>query len=80
MIEVWSECRTQFGGESGYLYGDFTIADAMFAPVIAQLRTYGITLDGVAQAYSDTVWDSATMRTWRAAAEAEPWVTEKYEL
>ncbi len=80
LIEVWGECGTRFGGGNGYLYGDFTIADAMFAPVISRLITYGITLDGVAQAYSDTVWDSATMRTWRAASEAEPWVTEKYKL
>jgi len=46
LVEVWSECRGRFGGENGYLYGVFTIADAMFAPVIARLRTYGVTLDG----------------------------------
>ena len=80
VIELWTDCRSRFGAEQGFLFGAFTIADAMFAPVVSRFRTYGIDLDGPARAYAETVWESQMMRDWRAAAKAEPWIIEKYEL
>ena len=80
LSELWTETRAKFGGTGDYLYGSFTNADAMFSSVTSRFKTYGIQLDGVAATYVDTVWENANMKKWRAAAEAEPWVVDKYEL
>lgn len=45
IFALWDDCRNRFGAGGDFLFGDFTIADAMFAPVISRIRTYG-PLDG----------------------------------
>lgn len=80
---IWRDCRERFGrhGASGpkdgsrdFLFGGFSIADAMFAPVVSRFRTYGVALDPISAAYADAVWNWPAMREWAAAAEAEPWI------
>ena len=57
-----------------FLFGDFTIADAMYAPVVSRFRTYEIELDDEAQAYADAIWAlPGADREWLAAARNEPW-------
>ncbi|HUK59159.1 MAG TPA: glutathione S-transferase family protein [Stellaceae bacterium] len=77
---LWQDCRQRFGAAGRYLFGHFTIADAMYAPVVSRLRTYGIAFDGVAQAYADTMWDHPALQEWAAAARIEPMVAAQYEL
>ena len=45
----------------------------MYAPVVTRFTTYGVTLEGVARAYADTILALPPMREWFAAAKAEPW-------
>lgn len=59
---IWRDCRKRFGGEGDFLFGDLSIADAMFAPVVSRFRTYKIDLDAEAQRYSDAVWALPTMQ------------------
>lgn len=76
IIEIGSECLANAGTEGPFLFGTFTIADAMYAPVVSRFRTYGIALPDDCQAYADAVWNWPDMQAWVAAAEAEPWIIE----
>ncbi|MGE4062444.1 MAG: glutathione S-transferase family protein [Rhodospirillaceae bacterium] len=79
---LWKECRGRFAGETGpYLFGDFSNADAMYAPVVTRFKTYGVlpTLDPISRAYGETMLAHPAMKEWYAAAEKEPWVIPAYE-
>lgn len=78
---IWGDCRKRFGttgvnGAGPFLFGGFTIADAMYAPIVTRFLTYGVALDPISAAYVDAVMDLPAMRDWAAAAAAEPWVIE----
>lgn len=79
IVEIWETCRRDFGAGGDLLFGDFTIADAFFAPVISRFRTYGVKVEGVAADYMDTVWALPAMREWVAGAEAEQWNVDRYD-
>jgi glutathione S-transferase len=68
---IWTDCRKRFGGGGSFLFGDFTIADAMYAPVATRFRTYGIALDPVCRAYVDAIYALPAMKDWIAAATTE---------
>ena len=66
---IWRECRHAFGANGPFLFGAFSIADAMYAPVATRFRTYGIDLaaygdDGTAAAYSETLLSMPQMIEW----------------
>jgi glutathione S-transferase len=77
---LWRDCRKRFGAGGGYLFGHFTIADAMYAPVVSRLRTYKVELEGEAQAYADSLWAYPPLQEWAAAARHEPMVVEQFEF
>ena len=78
VIAIWSECRRRFDGD-GWLFGHFTVADAMFAPVVLRFRTYGINLPESANFFAKRVLESEAMQEWLAAAEVEPEVIDADE-
>jgi glutathione S-transferase len=70
---IWRECREKYGTNGGpFLFGGFTIADAMYAPVAFRFRTYGVPLDSVCQAYAETIFEDADVKEWERKAEAQP--------
>ena len=72
VAEIWVEARTQFAsGDGPWLFGDFSVADAMFAPVAWRLHIYNVDLPPVAAAWRDTVLNHPAMREWHAAALLE---------
>lgn len=81
VIEIWHDARTQFGknapDDNGFLFGAFSIADAMFAPVVSRFETYAVKLDalgdtnGIAQTYMKTILALPAYREWVAGAKAE---------
>jgi glutathione S-transferase len=79
VIAIWSECHNNFSGNGGWLFGHFTVADAMFAPVVLRFRTYGINLPESAGFYPHRVLESEAMQDWLAAAETEVEVIEREE-
>lgn len=68
---IWSSCRRDHGDCGPYLYGDFSTADAMFAPVVLRIRTYGLPLSGLATHYYDHMLADPQLREWIGAAERE---------
>ncbi|HJO71978.1 MAG TPA: glutathione S-transferase [Rhodospirillales bacterium] len=71
VLAVWAHCRDRFGG-APFLFGGFTLADAMFAPVVSCFRTYGVALGGADKDYADAVWELPEIQERAAAAVAEP--------
>ena len=79
IFEIWSDCQHRYGSDNGWLFGDFSIADAMYAPVVLRLRTYGINLPESASYYPQRLLSSTAMQEWLAAAETETEVIETDE-
>jgi len=79
VIAIWSTCHRRYSGDDGWLLGSFTIADAMFAPVVLRFRTYGINLPESAGFYPKRLLQSDAMQEWLAAAETEIEVIEREE-
>jgi glutathione S-transferase len=76
---LWTECRRRHGRGGPLLFGRFSVADAMYAPVVSRLRTYGVPVGEVAQAYADAVWDLPAMQEWGAQAARESEREPRYE-
>ncbi len=70
---IWNDCRARFGVGGDFLFGDFTIADAMFAPVVNRLLNFDVKLDGISTAYRDAVLALPAMIEWSDAGRAETW-------
>ncbi len=77
--EIWREARTRFGAGGPYLFGDFTAADAMYAPVATRLEAYSIPVAADTRAYIDAIYAHPAFVAWRAAALKEPWTVAAYE-
>ena len=72
--QIWTDCRKRFGAEGPFLFGRFSVADAMFAPVATRFSTYGVKLEPVAAAYVETIMNLPAMKEWVDGARREPWV------
>lgn len=68
---IWNDCRARFGGNGAFLFGEFTIADAMFAPVVLRFETYSVELDATCRTYADAVLAVPALQEWIAAGVAE---------
>jgi glutathione S-transferase len=77
--EIWSDCRERYGKQGPFLFGAFTGADAMYAPVVHRFRTYDIKVGPVVQAYMETMMALPAFREWTEAGLAETLVIEKFE-
>jgi glutathione S-transferase len=76
IVAIWHDSRSRFGKSRPFLFGTFTNADAMFAPVATRFRTYGVDVsrfgdDGTAQAYEDAVLTMPEMAEWTEGAIEE---------
>lgn len=77
---AWSEARGRFGQQGGeFLFGPFSAADAMYAPVVNRFHVYGVSVSPVVKAYMDNIMALPAYREWEAAAVAEPWTHAPYE-
>ncbi|WP_417833349.1 glutathione S-transferase family protein [Thalassospira xiamenensis] len=80
ICKIFKTCRTQFGQGGDFLFGHFSIADAMFAPVVTRFKTYDVSLDPIGNAYMETILGLPEMVEWYRDAMAEEWVVAGGEL
>lgn len=71
IIEAWTAALERHGRNGGFLFGRFSIADCMYAPVVSRFRTYEIGLPLACQAYGDRIWSLPAMQDWAKAAQQE---------
>jgi glutathione S-transferase len=76
---IWNDCRARYSARGPFLFGAFCIADAMYAPVVTRLRSYGVALDGEAAQYADAIHALPALQEWIAGAHAETEVNPEYE-
>lgn len=79
ITNLWRECREKFGASGPLLFGEYSIADAMFAPVALRFRTYAVQLDEVCEAYVTALLSLPEVVEWVADAQAEEEVIEAFE-
>ena len=77
---LWSDARTRFGQGGPFLFGHFTNADAMYAPVINRFHTYDLPRSKTSQAYMDAMMALPAWKEWEAASRAESWVIASSEV
>jgi glutathione S-transferase len=77
LYELWGGLRAKYGGP--FLFGQRTIADAMYAPVATRLRTYAVSAPDDAQAYCATIFADPAFQDWERAGEAETLTIEQTE-
>ena len=68
---IWDDCRRRHAAQGPWLFGDYGVADAMFAPVALRCRGYGLPLGERASTYLATVLGDPLLRDWLDAAEVE---------
>jgi glutathione S-transferase len=79
ILNLWAQARARFGGTGEYLFGDWSAADIMYAPIVTRFVTYGVKVPPFAATYMDAVLHRADVVEWIELAQEEPWVIEEYE-
>lgn len=79
ITSIWSECSEESGSAGSWLFGDFSIADAMYAPVALRFLTYGIDMPDIVYNYVETVRHDGDVSEWIRAACEEVEVVEADE-
>lgn len=74
--QIWTECRSRFGAGGEFLFGAWSGADCMYAPVVMRFRSYGVETNAAAQQYVSAVCAHRDVAEWTSAALAEPWVID----
>lgn len=77
--EIWRSCRESFGDSGSFLFGNFSIADVMYAPVVLRFKSYLIELGVVETEYMQSMLSLASLQEWIDDALAEEEVIDLYE-
>ena len=78
ITSIWRECQGAYGGP--WLFGEFSVADAMYAPVATRFQTYDVKLDPVCAAYAKRVLEHPFVMEWIEAAKLEREEIEELEV
>jgi glutathione S-transferase len=76
---AWAGARAKYGKAGPFLFGRFSAADAMFAPVVNRFHTYDVPVSAASRAYMDAIMALPAWKAWIHDAEAETWRIPKYE-
>jgi glutathione S-transferase len=71
IFDLWSECRGRFGAEGPFLFGHFSNADAMFAPIVLRFVTHAVSLPNEIATYCKAVRATEAMKSWIVDAAKE---------
>jgi glutathione S-transferase len=76
---IWGETRARFGADGPFLFGKFSAADAMYAPIVSRFETYAIDVAAPVKAYMQAMIALPAWQEWRRAALNETWVIQRVE-
>lgn len=79
VFAIWSDCHHRYGDSGAWLFGRFSVADAMYAPVVMRFRTYGINLPDSASVYPKRLLESPAIQEWLLESESETEVISQDE-
>lgn len=78
--QIWTECRECYSEYGPWLFGEYSIADAMYLPVASRFETYGVKGETLVAEYQRLSLGDSDYQQWLTAARAEPEVIESAEL
>jgi glutathione S-transferase len=78
--QIWRECRKKFGKGGKFLFGRFSIADAMYTPVVSRFETYAVPVAPETRAYMDSILKTPAFKSWQEAALKESWIVPSDEV
>ena len=78
--DIWRGCRSRFGRGGDFLFGQFSIADAMYAPVVTRFDTFDIDVRPDTRRYMEAVLATPAFAKWRSAALQESWIIPADEV
>ena len=78
--QLWRRCRSKYGENGEWLFGDYSIADAMFAPIALRFKGYSVPLSGVEEKYVESVMKHPGIVEWVEAGKLETEVIEADEI
>jgi glutathione S-transferase len=79
ICEIWGSCRHLFFNEGDFLFGRFSIADAMYAPVVLRFNSYGLKIGDSQRAYMEAIMSLGSMQEWLAEAVKEKEFIAEYD-
>lgn len=71
IVRIWEECRAKCGADGPFLFGNFSVADAMYAPVAIRFLVYDIKLPVAAKIYRETLLARPAVKEWMRGAATE---------
>jgi glutathione S-transferase len=80
IVSLWEHCKTHYGAGGEWLFGKFSIADAMYAPVVLRLHGYDVPLAGMVKQYVQHVLENAQLQEWIEAGKQEMEIIEFDEV
>jgi len=80
ITSIWTRCRDKYSSDGNWLFGEYSIADAMFTPVVIRFHTYGVQTNGVLQKYMRFILNQPELGEWFEAARTEVEILENCEV
>jgi glutathione S-transferase len=77
---IWSEARKEFGKGGPFLFGKFSAADAMFAPVASRLHTFAVPVKKETRTYMDAIFATPALKDWLKLSAKEKWIVPEDEV
>jgi glutathione S-transferase len=71
ILSSWENALAQFGSDGGFLFGHFSIADCMYAPVVSRFTTFGIPVSPPVKDYMARIWALPGMQSWLKDSQKE---------
>jgi glutathione S-transferase len=78
--QIWGQCRNEYQKTGPFLFGRFSISDAMFAPVVTRFKTYGVKISPVSQQYAEAITELPAMKEWTQVGVQEPYIIPASEI
>lgn len=69
--DIWTQCRSEYHGGGAFLFGEYSLADVFFAPVVSRFVTYAIPISDVCQSYMESMCSHSFYQEWLSHAEQE---------